>query len=157
MYGKPPPAEPKRGALSHPIMSFDTARDGSGFENWRVRGGPNGPGESFSFEDYLDRNDLPPVTTENEHAIRVEYDNGFDERGSFGLRLNSDDGYDKQDIADAIHRLAAYFRRPRNDITTAIYSTPPGGTCTLAVEPPDMFSEADLHPREPDGSGVSDS
>jgi len=166
-HGKTPAAEPeRRSALSHPIMSFETRRDGRGYEHWQV----HGDGSDFTLADYLDRNDAP---IQDERAIRVEYDDGKNEVGGFGLRLGSDDTYDKQDIADAIHRLAKIFDRPRTEITSAIYATERGRLCRFEVEPepepapttplddqhlhppgsahaPDMFSEQDLHADGPD-------
>ena len=156
-HGKPAaPSEPKRGALSHPIMSFATEHATGDFVDWRSGG------ELDTAEYVRERNKLPPVTSESEHAIRVRTPTL-----ECGLRL-AGDSYDDADVVARVADIAAELDIPRHEVIKRLDATPPGDTCVFTIESsplddqhihptefpwnapaqPVQFSEADLHADE---------
>lgn len=132
-------AAPKRTSTAPPAKRKppEKKKRGLGFVRfgWDANGnfGTSGSGagdslsESESFEEFLTRRDeerdLPAPLT-----ISVQY-TGSKTSGTFGLRLWSDDPYDKQDVAAAADMLHAEGCYPsRNAATEAIHETPAGGT-----------------------------
>jgi hypothetical protein len=132
---KPPPPEKKRG-LGY--VRFGWLPDGTFGCSGSGAGDSLSAGESY--EEFLTRKDeerdLPAPLT-----ISVQY-TGSKTSGTFGLRLWSDDPYDKQDVAaaaDMLHEEGCY--PSRNAATEAIHETPAGGTLHARRN---LFSDADL-------------